>query len=217
MPGGAERRQYGRITLDQPLEGWVGDVPVEIVEASVTGFRVVHATRFPPGNNSRIRVIWGTREMRFDCQIVRSMLFRLASSASEKSVYQTGIRLDGGDDDSERVLRDLIADRVIRALEEQKANWRGIPPIGGYVYQVGKGNRFRRCEFTDGRWRKTDTMVPQQPESGFTVSAELHPTQIDLLCQTYERTDAEGRRLTRILAELSIRKSEGTPVRRYEP
>lgn len=217
MGGGAERRQYGRITLDQPLQGWVGDVPVEILEASVTGFRVVHAMRFPPGNAKQIRVLWGTREMRFDCQIVRSMLFRLASSPSEKSVYQSGIRLDEAYDDSEKTLRDLIADRVIRALEEQKANWRGIAPIGGYVYQVGKSNRFRRCEWIEGRWRKSDTTQPQQPESGFTVSAELSPAQIDLLCQTFEKTDDEGRRLTRILAELSIRKGEGTAVRRYEP
>ena len=216
MATGAERRQFGRIALDPPLPGTVGDIAVDVVEASVTGFRVVHAVRFPPAIARQIRVVWEGREMRFTCQIIRSMLFQLAK-AGEKSVYQSGVRLDDAIGDSEQILRDLIAARVVRALEEQKANWRGIPPLGGYVYQVGKGNRFRRCELIEGRWRKVDTTLRDQPDFGFTVSAELQPAQVDLLCKTYEKTDDEGRRLTRILAELSIRKDEGIPTRRYEP
>ena len=114
-------------------------------------------------------------------------------------------------------LREFIADRVTRALEEQKANARGIPPVGKYTFQVGKGDRYRRCEFIDNAWRKTDTTTPQQPANGFTVSAELESTTVDLLCRTYETTTEEGRRLTQMLAELSIKKTEGTPTRRYVP
>ena len=216
MTIGAERRQFGRIALDPPLPGWVGETPVDVVEASVTGFRVVHSARFPPVMSRQIRLVWNGKEMRFGCQIVRSMLFQLAKPG-EKSVYQSGVRLDEAIGDSEHVLRDLIAERVVRALEEQKANWRGIPPAGSYVYQVGKGDRFRRCELIEGRWRKVDTTLREQPQLGFTVSAELDPHQVDLLCRTFEKTDEEGRRLTRILAELSIRKDEGTPTRQYEP
>ena len=212
----AERRQFGRIALDPPLRGWVGDVQVDVVEASVTGFRVVHFVRFPPVISRQIRVEWDGREMRFACQIIRSMLFQLAT-AGQKSVYQSGVRLEEPVGNSEQVLRDLIADRVVRALEEQKANWRGIPPAGHYVVQVGKGDRFRRCELIEGRWRKVDTTLRSQPDHGFTVSAELPPNLVELLCRTFEKADEEGRRLTRILAELSIRKDEGGPTRRYEP
>jgi len=217
MASGAEKRQYGRITLEEPLQGWIGEIAVDVLEASVTGFRVIHGARFPPGEARQIRVLWGSREMRFSCQIARSMLFQLAKNAGEKSVYQSGVRLEEAFGDSESVLRDLIADRVIRALEEQKANWRGIPPAGNYTYQVGKGDRYRRCELIEGRWRRSDATSSEQPVTGFTVSAELHPVQVDLLCKTFEASGEEGRRLTRILAELSIRKTEGTPIRKYEP
>lgn len=217
MASGAERRQYGRITFEQPLQGWVGETPVEVLEASVTGFRVIHGARFPPGEARQIRIQGGAREMRFSCQVIRSMLFQLAQNAGEKSVYQSGIRIEAALGDSETVLRDLIADHVIRALEEQKANWRGIPPALDYKYQVGKSDRFRRCEWIEGRWRRSDSVTSEQPHTGFTVSADLHPSQVDLLCKTFEGSNDEGRRLTRILAELSIKKTEGTPIRKYEP
>ena len=38
-----------------------------------------------------------------------------------------------------------------------------------------------------------------------------------MLCKAYEAMGTEGRRLTKMLAELSIRKTEGTPTRRYVP
>ncbi|MEO6487497.1 MAG: hypothetical protein ABIO78_06095, partial [Thermoanaerobaculia bacterium] len=73
------------------------------------------------------------------------------------------------------------------------------------------------CEWIEGRWRRSDSVTSEQPHTGFTVSADLHPSQVDLLCKTFEGSNDEGRRLTRILAELSIKKTEGTPIRKYEP
>lgn len=213
----SDRRRFGRIDLEQALKGFVGEIPVDVVEVSIVGFRVLHELRFPPGEDTQVRLEWQGRPMRFACHIVRSTLFRLGRTPAEKSIYQSGIRIDQGDGNSETVLRDLIADRVIRALEEQKANARGVPPVLNYVYQVGKGDRYRRCEFNDGRWRKFDTTRADQPVEGFTVSAETDPAHVDMLCKTYEAMAAEGRRLTKMLAELSIRKSEGTPTRRYVP
>jgi hypothetical protein len=214
---GPERRRFGRIDLEEPLTGWIGDVRLDIVEVSVVGFRALHEVRFPPGEHHEIALTWQGREMRFACTMIRSTLFRLAKNAAEKSIYQSGIRIETGVGDSEQSLRDLIAYRVMRALEEQKANARGLPPIGSYTYQVGKGDRFRRCELNGGRWRKFDTTRSEQPADGFTVSADIDPHQVDLLCQTYEAVSGEGRRLTKMLAELSIKKTEGTPTRRYVP
>ena len=214
---GVERRRFGRIDLEKPLTGHIGEVQVEVVEVSVVGFRVLHEVRFPPGEDSAITLDWDGRQMRFGITIVRSTLFRLAKNAFEKSLYQSGIRIDRAFGDSETALRDLIAHRVMRALDEQKANARGVPPVLNYTYQVGKGDRYRRCEFKDGIWRKFDTTRPDQPAEGFTISAETEPAHVEILCRTYEAMSTEGRRLTRMLAELSIKKSEGTPTRRYVP
>lgn len=214
---GGDRRRFGRIYLEEPLTARIGEVHVGIVDVSLVGFRALHEARFPPGEDREIVVNWQDREMRFACTIVRSTLFRLAKNAGEKSVYQSGVKIERSIGDSETALRDLIAHRVMRALEEQKANARGLPPIGSYTYQVGKGDRYRRCEWTEGKWRRFDTTRTDQPAEGFTVSAEVDPHQVDLLCRTYEAMTTEGRRLTKMLAELSIRKTEGTPTRRYVP
>src|SRR5687767_9721624 len=114
---GSDRRRFGRIDLEEPLAGWIGDVRIDIVEVSLVGFRVLHEARFPPGQDQEIRLAWQGREMRFACTIVRSTLFRLAKNAAEKSIYQSGIRIEKGVGDSETTLRNLIAHRVIRALE----------------------------------------------------------------------------------------------------
>ncbi len=212
-----ERRRFGRIDLEQPLEGVIGAIPVNVVEVSIVGLRVMHEVRFPPGEDGDVHVSWQGKDMHFRCRIVRSTLFKLAKTAADKSIYQSGIRLDEAFGESEKLLRDLIAQRVMRAIHEQKENAYGITSMGPFTYQVGKGDRYRRCELTDGKWRKFDTTRPEQPTEGFTVSAELDPPQIETLCRTYEALASEGRRLTKMLAELSIRKTEGGPTRRYIP
>lgn len=212
-----ERRRFGRIDLDEPLPALIGDVSGEVVEVSVVGLRILHEVRLPQSDGREVRFSWNGREMRFVCQIVRSTLFKLAKEPGEKSIFQSGARIDEGIGDSDAILRELIADRVTLALAEQKANAYALPPVGSYTNQAGKPDRYRRCELLEGRWRKFATTRPEQPEEGFTISADVDPRHVDMLCSTYENTTAEGRRLTKMLAELSIRKSEGSPTRRYMP
>jgi len=212
-----DRRQFGRIDLDQPLKGFLDEFPVRVIEVSVSGLRVEHEMRIVPAPTRKIRVECNGMTLQFGCVVARSTLFRLAKDANEKSVYHSGIRILESVGNAEIQLREFIADRITRALDEQKANARGIPPLGPYTFQVGKGDRYRRYDFVDGAWRKTDTTNSQQPPVGFTVSAEIDPHMADLLCRTFETATEEGRRLTQMLAELSIKKTEGTPTRRYVP
>ena len=44
-----------------------------------------------------------------------------------------------------------------------------------------------------------------QPPDGFTVGAHEVEEELQALCQTYEVADEEGRRLIRLVAELSAR------------
>lgn len=213
----ADRRRYGRIRLDAPLAARFDHTPVRVIELSITGFRVAHEGRLQPGHEGELTIEWDGRRFSFHCSLVRSTLWRLAKNLGERSLYHSGLRIVGIIEDGDRVLRELVADRIIRALEEQKANARGIPPLAAYMYQPGKGELFRRCELINGHWRKSETIRAVQPPNGFTISAEVDPHHVDLLCQTWERTTLEGRRLTQLLAELSISQTEGVPTRRYVP
>lgn len=181
------------------------------------GFLAAHEGRIAPGETRRLLVHADGANLSLTCTVTRATLWRLAKTMGEQSIYHSGLRITDMSPDSLKLLRDVIAERVLRALDEQRANARGIPPLAAYMYQPGKGELFRRCEFINGVWRKTETIRSNQPANGFTVSAEVDPQHVDMLCQTWEATTAEGRRLTQLLAELSISPNEGVPVRRYVP
>lgn len=187
------------------------------MEISVAGVLIAHEGKIATGTTQELVIDWDGSPLTFTCRVIRSTLWRLAKSAGEKSIYHSGLRITEVFGDSSTRLRELLAERIIRALEEQKANARGIPPLAAYMYQPGKGELYRRCEFIDGVWRKSETIRAEQPPNGFTVSADVEPAHVEILCQTWEGTTAEGRRLTQLLAELSIDRKEGVPVRRYVP
>ena len=193
------------------------DVEVEVRDVSLNGARVVGEARFGPGSEHELQFVWNDMKIHLIVTVVRCTLFSFAKAPGEKSMYQTGLRIRETVGKSDRHLREMIGSYVIRALEEQKANARGLPPLGPYAYVEGKGDRFRRCEFVDGKWRRSETTRSEQPENGFTVSADVRPYYVDLLCETYQMADEEGRRLTQTLAQLSINKAEGIPTRRYLP
>lgn len=212
-----ERRRYGRIRLDQPLPATLDESRVRILELSVTGFRIAHEARFPPNQTHDMVISWDQRTIELRCVLVRTTLWRLAKKLGERSIYHSGVRITEAFGNAFHTLRELLAERIMRAIEEQKANARGIPPLAAYMYQPEKGELFRRCEIVDGSWRKTETIRPNQPPNGFTLSAEVDPADVELLCEVWETTTDEGRRLTRLLAELSVSRSEGIPTRRYIP
>jgi hypothetical protein len=212
-----ERRQFHRIHLDAPIAAHMRDVPVRLIDVSLNGARVISEARFGPGSEHELIFEWNGLDIRVVCAVVRCTLYSFAKSPGDKSFYQSGLKITETIGHSHRSLREMIASYVIRALEEQKSNARGIPPLGPYAYIEGKGDRYRRCELTDGKWRRTETTRPEQPPNGFTISAEVAPHYVDLLCQTYQNADEEGRHLTQTLAQLSIDKAEGVPTRRYLP
>jgi hypothetical protein len=212
-----DRRQYHRIHIDAPLEARMHDVMVTVKDVSLNGVRVVGEARFSPGSEHDLQFVWNDLKIDLVVQVVRCTLFSFAKAPGEKSMYQTGLKIRETRGHSDRALREMIASYVIHALEEQKANARGLPPLGPYFYIEGKGDRYRRCELIEGKWRRSETTRAEQPQNGFTISADIRPQYVDLLCQTYQMSDEEGRRLTQTLAQLSISKKEGVPTRRYLP
>ena len=204
--------------LSRPLAGRVGTARVYLVDASVEGVRVAHQGVIPAaGQSCRLSFDWEGHAIELECEVIHNSLFRLARSAEEKSVYHAGLRIAEAIGDSRAVMRQLVADCVARALDEQKANARGIPAVAVQAFQTGKGTDFIRCELVDGTWRRTATTRPDQPVNGFTISAEEERDQVELLCQTFERADVAGRKLIQTMAEMSISKTEGVPTRRYNP
>jgi hypothetical protein len=211
------KRRFERIHFEHPIEGFLNSLPVRVLDLAIGGARVITAFRVVPGaTEQQLRIDWEGKSIRLNCVTTRCTLLTFAKGG-EKSTYDVGLRIIETLDDSDQIMRELIHSYVMKALDEQRANWEGIPPLGPYVHLEGKSDHYRRCELKKGVWKVIATTRPEQPMDGFTVSAEVPPHYIDLLCETYEMTDDEGRRLTRLLAELSVSKAEGVPTRRYLP
>ena len=202
----------------RPHAARVGVARVYILDLSLDGARIAHQGSMPaPGRECVLEFDWEGNKIELRCEVTRNTLERLSKSAEEKSVYHAGLRIVEADRHSRNGLRTMIAGIVARALDEQKANARGIPAEAAQCYQTGKGTEFLRFELVGGAWRRTATTRPEQPAHGFTISANEDREHIEMLCHTFANSDEPGRKLIKMMAELSISKTEGIPTRRYNP
>jgi hypothetical protein len=212
------RRKYQRVTLVRPLAARIGTARVFILEVGLSGLRIAHQGNIPAeGSRCTVQFEWEAIPVALQCLITRTTLQKLARNANEKSVYHAGMEIVHASHEASQTLREIIASLVARALDEQKANARGIPAVAALSFQTGKGSEFLRYELVRGEWRHFQTARPDQPMDGFTISAEEEQSHIAMLCDTYLSSDKEGRRLIQVMAELSISKAEGIPTRRYSP
>ena len=204
--------------LVRPLVSRVGVARVFLLEVSLSGVLVAHQGNIPPeGATGVVMFEWDAIAVALECQVVRNTLQKMARNANEKSVYHAAMEIIRASDNAMKTVRDMISEIVARALDEQKANARGIPAVAAQTFQTGKGSQFLRLELLNGAWRRTETTRPDQPMHGFTISADEPPDHIALLCDTYATANNENRKLIKLMAELSISKAEGIPTRRYSP
>ncbi|MGZ5446337.1 MAG: hypothetical protein ACXW5U_23345 [Thermoanaerobaculia bacterium] len=202
----------------QRIRGSVGTVPVVVLDVSLAGARVAHQQALPDvGSTSVLTFEWEGRTFSGPCEVRRTKLETPARSKFEKALYHSGLYLMKTDPESHSLLREIVQASVSRALDEQKANARGIPATAALSYQSGGGNDYLRCEIRDRSWATTSTRDPQQPANGFTISGSEPQSKVAMLCRAYELGDTDGRRLIRTFAALSISKAEGIPTRRYAP
>ena len=211
------KREFERVHFEHPIPAQLSGQPVAVVDLAIGGARLLGTARVTPSSNHELRIDWEGETIILKCTVTRCVIQTFATKPDQSSTYEIGVRIVETIGESDRKLHHLIATFVLRAIDEQRANWSGVPPIGPYVHIEGKSGRYRRCQFFNDDWSIAETTKPDQPANGFTVSAEVSPRYIRMLCETWEKADDEGRRLTRILAELSINKAEGVPTRRYIP
>ena len=106
------------------------------------------------------------------------------------------------------VIGKLIAISASEVLRAQQANMDGdreANVIGDQTLtsaSVLHGLGYVTWTFEEGEWRKRKSLLPDQPDNGFTVASAESPEQVEMLRQTWEKGDDEARKMTRMLAEL---------------
>lgn len=238
-------RRVQRIRLPQPLVARLGATQVILVDVSVLGARVEHTAPLLAGSHSRLSFIWDEHLIASDCRIVRSRLERFSSGSDGLTVYHSGLEFENMDAPTRTALKRLIEEFITRALYEQKLNARGVLPehladkmpifrgsqmtvnrkdvsaaVGSSLLptaRIAKESGYICLSLENQMWRRKRTHDPGQPSDGFTISADEEQGQIDLLCEAYERSDADGRRLIQLLAQLAIVEGEGVIPGRFDP
>src|SRR5579859_7540867 len=121
-PRPEDRRRFGRIHLHPPLVARLGDTQVEVLDVALAGARVASVARFAPGAKAELTFDWEGKPVTAVCRIIRCTVAQFARAPGEKSVYQTGLQIIEIDGRSDHIVRQMIAQSVMRALEEQRAN-----------------------------------------------------------------------------------------------
>lgn len=216
MLSASDRRRFEHLTLPKPIPARFGSEKVFILDLSVNGARVAHQHPKLATSSELLRFEWQGAELAFESEVLRT------SSDSTKigstTVWESGLFFLEAVSDSDRTIRELLADQILRVLDERKANARGIPPIAAtYVKTGGREGGYITWHLNAGHWRSTSSDSPVQPNDGFTVSARETSDQVQMLCETYENSDFEGRKMIRKMAELATSTPEGVATRKFQP
>ncbi len=189
-----ERRHYQRLTLNEPLDGWFGDFPVRLIDVSATGAQIEIDEPIPADSRALLRFWWRGHEVELTAEIARTHDIR------------PGLRFVE-DSEALRGLIALSAEELLRAFEANAAGDRGANLVGEHTITSASeitGTGFVSWLFEGGSWKSKLSLLPDQPPNGFTIAAGESEEQVSLLCRTYESGDTEARKLTRMLAELSV-------------
>jgi hypothetical protein len=225
------RRKSERIRLSKPFVCRFGTHGVVLIDVSNHGARLEHYTRFDRGTERVLRFRWNSEEIAMPGSIVSCRVERFVPGDSGLTVYRSGVRFSQEEGPEFEKIKRMTSAHVATTLVEQVANARGFKPVtrgempifrNGILasndYEIGGQEEahllperdlarrvgFVRYALSRTGWARKWTLDPSQPEEGFTVSAGEAWEQIEALCDLYRKSDVEGRRFIRVLAEASV-------------
>ena len=232
-------RRVQRIHLAHPLMARLGTAQVVLVDISLMGARIEHHAPLAVGVDAQLTFQWEDEEISASCRIIRSRLDRFSGGAEGVTVYHAGLNFDTLEPEMLGRLKRMIGSFIVRALEEQKMNARGVVPqdvtkmpifrgdvlsadtkdVKGSspVARIAKSSGYICCQLDRNTWRRKRTHDPGQPAEGFTVSALEDNEQVEKLCEAYTKLDREGRKMIQLFAQLSIMEGDAEPARRFNP
>ena len=206
-----DRREFQRLHLAKPILAQFGDGNALILDIGVGGALIEHHGRIEQGEQRRLTFRWKGEDVAFECVVTRTRVVRERPTMDTVTAH-TGIHFVESHGRSDEHLNDMMATFVGRVLSAQRANASGMGggPDALTLAQLGAARRMRSegwmtYRWQDGEWEITPANSPQQPEDGFTVAAYEDEDELRALCETYETANDEGRRLIRLVAELSAK------------
>jgi PilZ domain-containing protein len=208
MPSPSDRRQFQRLRLAKPILALLDGQNALILDIGIGGAYIEHYGQPKPGDRLRLLFRWKGSDVQFIAEIARTNVIRQTPTAI---VSHSGLRFVEAIADAEGRLNDMMATFVGKVLAAQKANAAATESSSSSaLVDLGGARRSRTRGYVtyrlvDGHWSRELSESPTQPLNGFTVAAYEEDEELQSLCRAWEVADSEGRRLIRMVAELSAR------------
>ncbi|HJT18080.1 MAG TPA: PilZ domain-containing protein [Thermoanaerobaculia bacterium] len=203
-----DRREFQRLRLAKPILALFDGQNALILDIGISGAFVEHYGQPAKGDRLRLLFRWKGVDTEFIAEIAHTIVVRRTANAI---VSHSGVRFVQSIGDAESRLNDMMATLVGKMLAAQKANAGATEGAeSATLVDLGGARRARTPGFItyrlDGnQWSREMVETPTQPLNGFTVAAYEDESELESLCRAWETADAEGRRLIRLVAELSAR------------
>jgi hypothetical protein len=209
-----ERREFQRLALDQPIAGTFNTTPVVMLEVGVLGTRLLHKVPFAEPRGE-LRFVFEGHVVTMRCDVVRTS--EVDPKRYGGAGLASGMKFLAAVGDSGDYLRTMLVRLVSRALE-QRSRDAGLPlkltpPVDGDRTVRGVDAQYVAYRWEGGIWKRRAIFLPEQPPVGFTVAKFEDPGEMQRLCEVFEASDDEGRRLIRMFAELSVSQLMQIPPR----
>jgi hypothetical protein len=206
-----DRREFQRLRLAKPILAQLDSKSALILDIGVGGAFIEHYGVAEPGQQFTLTFRWMGEDVEFLAEVIRSSEVRKPGGDLQSVVAHTAVHFVEGSGDAGARLNDMMATFVGKVLAAQKANASGDSgdSAGARILaQLGEARRMRTRGYVayhlkDGSWSRVSTDSPLQPPDGFTVAAYEDEEELAQLCSAYESANDEGRRLIRLVAELS--------------
>lgn len=189
-----ERRQFQRLSLTEPLDGWFGDFAVRIIDVSATGALIESDEEIPEDARALLRFYWRNHEVEITGQTARADGIRYGLAFTEESPVLSGLIAESATELLFAFEANASGDRAANVVGDQTFTAAMHRHTSGFVTWILSGEG----------WKMKPSLLPDQPPNGFTISAGTSEDEVEMLRRTYESGDTEARRLTRMLAELSV-------------
>ncbi|MDQ6802996.1 MAG: PilZ domain-containing protein [Acidobacteriota bacterium] len=204
---GNDRRDFERLRLAKPILALLDGQNALILDIGISGAYVEHYGQASAGDRFTLLFRWKGTDVEFVSEVAHTVIVRKTGNAA---VSHTGLRFVQAMGDAEKRLNDMVATFVGKVLAAQKANAGATQPSDSALLDLGGARRsrtrsFLTYRFQNGSWSREITDSSAQPNNGFTVAGYEDDQELESLCQAYEIADEEGRRLIKLVAELSAR------------
>lgn len=204
---GNDRRDFERLRLAKPILALLDGQNALILDIGISGAFVEHYGKTNRGDRFTLLFRWKGTDVEFVSEVAHTVLVRKAGNAE---VSHTGLRFVKPIGEAEKRLNDMVGTFVGKVLAAQKANAGATEPSDNALIDLGGARRSRVRGFLtyrlqNGTWSRSMTESSAQPSDGFTVAGYEDDDELESLCRAYEIADEEGRRLIKLVAELSAR------------